>query len=54
MDYSRALTTPSGSMTSNANAALKRNAGDTANEFVFAHASGNYRTWHMGGSYRCT
>ena len=54
MDYSRALTTPNGTMTSNANAALRRNAGDTANEFVFTHSSGNYRTWHMGGSYRCT
>lgn len=54
MDYSRAITTPAGAITSNATGCLKRNAADTANEFVFAHASGNYRTWHMGGSYRCS
>lgn len=54
MDYARMLTTPSGTMTSNANAALKRNAGNTANEFVFAVASNNPRTIHMGGSYRCS
>lgn len=53
-DYARMLTTPSGTMTSNANAALKRNAGNTANEFVFVIASNNPRTIHMGGSYRCT
>lgn len=54
MDYSRAITTPSGSITNNASGALKRNAGNTANEFVFSLASGNYRTFHMGGSYRCS
>ena len=54
MDYSRAVTTPSGTITSNASGALKRNAGNTANEFVFSLASGNYRTFHMGGSYRCS
>ena len=54
MDYSRAITTPSGSLTNNASGALKRNSGNTANEFVFGLASGNYRTFHMGGSYRCS
>lgn len=54
MEYSRAITTPSGSVTSNAAAALKRNAGNTANEFVFSMTSGNYRTFHMGGNYRCS
>lgn len=53
MDYSRMITTPSGTVTSNANAALRRNAGNTANEFVFVVASNNPRTIHMGGSYRC-
>lgn len=54
MDYSRAITTPSGSLTNNASGALKRNSGNTANDFVFSLASGNYRTFHMGGSYRCS
>lgn len=54
MDYSRAITTPAGAITSNATGCLKRNAGNTANEFVFSLASGNYRTFHMGGSYRCS
>lgn len=53
-DYCRFISTPSGSITNNASAALKRNAGNTANDFVFPMASGSYRTYHMGGSYRCT